>query len=77
MHIGNLQAAAGRLQDALEQLQLAWDRAGEDWRDENSRRVQEELLAPLAHEVLSAVPAIGQMSQSLQQAVRECSDARS
>jgi hypothetical protein len=74
MHLGNLQAAAGRLQDALEQLQLAWDQTGEQWRDENSRRIQEELLEPLAHEVLAAIPAIGQMSQALQQAARECNE---
>jgi hypothetical protein len=74
MHTGNLQAAAGRLQDALEQLLIAWERTGEHWRDENSRRIQVELLDPLAHEVLAAVPAIGQMSTSLQQAVRECQE---
>lgn len=74
MHTGNLQAAAGRLQDALEQLQLAWNQTGEHWRDDNSRHIQAELLDPLAHEVLAAIPAIGQMSTSLQQAFRECQE---
>lgn len=72
MHVGNLQAAAGRLQDALDQLQLAWQRTRDEWCDENSRFVEEELLQPLAEEVQGALPAIGLMSQTLQQAVREC-----
>ncbi len=74
MHVGNLQAAAGRLQDALDQLQLAWQRTRNEWRDENSRFVEEELLQPLAEEVKGALPAIGLMSQTLQQAVRECNE---
>lgn len=74
MHVGNLQAAAGRLQDALDQLHLAWQRTCEEWRDENSRYIEEELLQPLAEEVKGALPAIGLMSQTLQQAVRECGE---
>lgn len=74
MHVGNLQAAAGRLQDALDQLQLAWQRTRNEWCDENSRFVEEELLQPLAEEVKGALPAIGLMSQTLQQAVRECNE---
>jgi division protein CdvB (Snf7/Vps24/ESCRT-III family) len=74
MHVGNLQAAAGRLQDALDQLQRAWQRTCDEWRDENSRSVEEELLQPLAEEVKGALPAIGLMSQTVQQAVRECSE---
>ncbi|MCA9053758.1 MAG: hypothetical protein KDA75_07965 [Planctomycetaceae bacterium] len=74
MHVGNLQAAVGRLQDALDQLQLAWDQTRDQWQDENSRHIEEELLAPLAHEVKLSLPAIGQMSAALQQAVRECNE---
>ena len=74
MHIGNLQAATGRLQDALDQLQLAWEQTRDQWQDENSRHIEEELLEPLAHEVKAAIPAIGQMAQALQHAVRECEE---
>lgn len=74
MQVGNLQAAAGRLKDALDQLQLAWQRTREEWRDENSRSLEEELLQPLAEEVKGALPAIDLMSQTLQRAVRECSE---
>ena len=74
MHVGNLQAAAGRLQDALEKLQLAWEQTRDHWRDENARFLEEELLRPLEREVKLAVPAIGQMSQVMQQAVRECEE---
>ncbi len=74
MHLANLQAAAGRLQEALEKLQLAWDQTREHWRDENARVLEEELLQPLIREVKLAAPAIGQMSQVLQQAARECEE---
>ena len=74
MHTGNLQAASGRLQDALEQLLLAWEQTRDHWHDENSRHLEEEVLAPLAHEVKQAIPAIGQMSLALQQAFRECNE---
>jgi hypothetical protein len=74
MHVGNLQAAASRLKDALDQLQLAWQRTREEWRDENSRSLEEERLQPLAEEVKGALPAIDLMSQTLQRAVRECSE---
>lgn len=74
MRVGNLHSAAGRLQDALEQLQLIWQNTSEQWRDDNSRRIEEELLRPLAEEVRGALPAIGLMSQSLQQAARECGE---
>jgi hypothetical protein len=74
MLIGDLQAAAGRLQDALEQLLVAWDQTRDQWRDENSRHIEEEILAPLAQEVKGAIPTIGQMSQALQQAARECEE---
>ncbi len=72
MQIGNLQSATSRLQDALEQLQRVWDQTGEQWRDDNSRRIETEALEPLAREVIAALPAISQMTQSLQQAYREC-----
>lgn len=74
MHVGNLQAASGRLQDALDQLLLAWDQTREQWHDENARHIEEELLEPIAKELKASIPAIGQMSQLLQQAVRECNE---
>lgn len=74
MHVGNLQAAAGRLQDALDQLLVVWEQTRDQWQDENSRHIEEELLAPLAQQVKASIPIIGQMSQALQQAARECNE---
>jgi hypothetical protein len=74
MNPGNLQAASGRLQEALEKLQLAWSTAREEWRDENSRHLEEEILEPLAAEVAAAIPTIGHLTQTLAQARRECEE---
>lgn len=74
MQTGNLQAASGRLQDALEQLLLAWEQTSDQWRDENSRHIEDDILAPLAQAVSGSIPFIGQLSQALQQAARECNE---
>ena len=74
MQTGNLQAAAGRLQDALEQVLRAWEQTRDQWHDENSRHIEEKILAPLAQAVTGSIPFIGQMSQALQQAARECNE---
>jgi len=71
MHIGNLSAAAGRLQEALEALQIAWGNVSNEWHDERSRKLEEDYLRPLAQEVNTALPAIGIMAQTLGQASRE------
>ena len=74
MHPGNLQAAAGRLQEALEALQIAWTAASDHWRDDVSRRVEAESLRPIAEEVAAAIPAISHMAQVLSHAARECDE---
>lgn len=74
VHPGNLQAAAGRLQEALEKLQRAWSAASDEWRDENSRHIEEQLLAPLSAEVSAALPAIDHLAQTLARAARECEE---
>lgn len=74
MHIGNIQAAAGRLQEALEALQLAWQKTADYWHDERSRQVEEELLRPIAEEATIALPAVSQISQLLAAAARELNE---
>lgn len=74
MHLGNIQAAAGRLQEALEALQLSWQKAADAWHDERSQYVEEKQLKPIAEQVTISVPAIGQMSQVLAAASRELND---
>ncbi|MEZ6058687.1 MAG: hypothetical protein R3C01_18450 [Planctomycetaceae bacterium] len=74
MHLGNIQAAAGRLQEALEALQLSWQKTADAWHDERSQFVEEKQLRPLAEQVIITVPAIGHMSQVLATAARELNE---
>ena len=74
MHVGNLQAGAGKLQESLEALQLSWGRVSDAWRDEPSRRFEEEHLRHVAEDVQAVLPAVGQVVQVLQTANRELSD---
>jgi hypothetical protein len=71
MHVGNLQAGSGRIQEALEQLQLAWSGAAEVWKDANARSLDEQYLRTIAEEVNIAIPAISHLAQVLQAAHRE------
>jgi hypothetical protein len=74
MHVGNLQAAAGRLHEALEALQLQWETTREQWQDDNARHIDVNLLTPLAREISVALPSIAMMSQAFAQAHREVSE---
>lgn len=71
MNVGNLQAGSGRLQEALEQLQLAWASTGEVWKDANARSLDEQHLRTIAEEINVAIPAISHLAQVLQSARRE------
>jgi hypothetical protein len=71
MHIGNFQAASGRLQESLEQLQLAWADAAELWRDTNASEFEEQHLRLIFEEIQTALPAVSQLTQIIQSAVRE------
>ncbi len=71
MHVGNFQAASGRLQESLEQLQLAWADAAELWRDSNADQFEEQHLRQIFDEFKTALPAVSQLTQIVQSAVRE------
>lgn len=71
MHVGNFQAASGRLQESLDQLQIAWDGAAEQWRDANAAEFEEQHLRSVFEEFRNAVSAVMQVSQVVQQAARE------
>ena len=71
MHVGNLQGASGRLQEALEQLQLAWGNTAEYWRDANASEFEEQHLRQILEEFQAAIPAVSQLTQVIQAAVRE------
>jgi hypothetical protein len=74
MKTGNLQSAASRIQEALDDLNAAWERTRESWMDERAADFEATVLRKIAEEISSAFPAIGQMSQTLNAAVRECDE---
>jgi hypothetical protein len=74
MQVGNIQAGAGKLQESLDLLQTAWGRVSDVWRDEQSRRFEEEHLRHVAEDVHTVLPAVGHIVQVLQSANRELSD---
>ncbi len=71
MNAGNIQAAVGRLQEALDTLQIAWGQTADVWRDDNRRSFEEERLHNVAEEVVAAIPAISNLAQVIQVAQRE------
>ena len=71
MQPGNISSAAGRIQEALEELQVAWSTASDHWRDASSENIAENRLKPIEHEVRIALPAISHLLQVLSQAKRE------
>jgi hypothetical protein len=74
MQIGNLQAGGGKLQESLESLQRSWGQVSDAWRDEQSRRFEEEHLRHVAEDVQAVLPAVAHMVQVLQSSHRELSD---
>lgn len=71
MNTGNLQAARGRIQEAIEQLELDWRTASETWVDRNADQFSEQHLQPIWEEFQSALPAIAKLVQVVQAARRE------
>lgn len=74
MQVGNLQGGGGKLQSSLESLQEAWGRVSDVWRDDQSRRFEEEHLRHVAEDVQSVLPAVSHVIQVLHLANRELSD---
>lgn len=71
MNTGNLQAARGRIEEALEQLQLDWRSASETWADRNAEQFVEGHLQPVWEEFRTSLPAISHLVQIVQAASRE------
>ncbi|WP_437186426.1 hypothetical protein SH668x_003577 [Planctomicrobium sp. SH668] len=74
MRVGNLQSAAGRIQDALEELQIAWQNTREHWNDQQAIQFEQTVLKPLAEQLVITIPAINKISQTFGAAERECSE---
>ena len=74
MHPGNIVAAGGRLQEAMEQLQIAWGGVREHWNDGVAQHFEEQHIRPIVERINVAMPALTQMSQALQQALIQCGE---
>ncbi|WP_437224442.1 hypothetical protein SH661x_003632 [Planctomicrobium sp. SH661] len=74
MRGGNLQAAGGRMQEALEELRLAWNVTREHWQDQQAAHFEQKYLRQINEDLIAAFPAINQMSQTLGAASRDCTE---
>ena len=74
MRPGNLHSGAGQLKDAAEKLHLAWMTAREAWNDHQAIEFEEEVLTPLFDAVRGVMPAIDQMSVTMNTATRSCEE---
>ncbi len=74
MQPGNIVAAAGRMQEAMEQMQIAWSSTRDHWNDGQAQRFDEEQIRPVFERINIALPAMSQMAQALQQALIQCNE---
>lgn len=74
MRIGNLQSSGGRMQEALEMLQVSWMATREHWQDQQAQLFEEKYLKKINEEFTAAFPAISQVSQAFGAAERDCSE---
>lgn len=70
----DLQSDAARINKALEDLLIAWQKASDDWSDEVSRRFCEEHLDPLVPSVKTALDAVSRMDLLLRRAQEDCEE---
>ena len=69
----SLYETGARLERAEKDLDLAWRRASEQWRDARSHALEKELLDPLKTASKQAADAVTRLQQAVQQARRDCS----
>lgn len=74
MHPGNIVAASGRMQEAVENLQTAWNVVRDFWNDGTSLHFEEQHIRPIFDRVNIALPALTQMAQALQAAQSQCGE---
>lgn len=71
---GNLQAGAGRLREAWDDLARRWADTRESWQDANARRFEDQELRLIATELERVLPVISHLSQVIAAAERELND---
>jgi hypothetical protein len=67
---------AARLDDALRQLEFAWQATNEHWSDSVSQKVEDEYLVPLHATIRTMLDAVTKLSSVVKTAESECSHPR-
>jgi hypothetical protein len=68
----NLSTGAGRIRYELENLEIAWQTASQEWSDAVSRRFAANHLEPIVPRLKLALDAIARMSLLMDEAERDC-----
>jgi hypothetical protein len=68
----SLAGGRGRLQGAIKELKVRWDKTRMSWDDTNSRALEEAVLDPLERKVVGAVIAMEKMMEICARARRDC-----
>jgi len=69
----SLASSRARLHDATKSLRIAWEHAGDGWRDAHHRQIGDKVLSPLEHATRGAETALDRMEEMLARVQRDCS----
>ncbi|MCE9630800.1 MAG: hypothetical protein K8S94_08835 [Planctomycetia bacterium] len=75
MRVGDLSSGASKLANALKQLNLKWEVAGEGWHDVRAKAFQKDSIEPLTPSVKETLDALGRLAEVLDRAIRDVSDS--
>lgn len=64
-------AAQARLKDALRELNLAWRRAQEQWRDQTAAEFYKDVIEPLDPRVAQTMNAMAALGEAIHAANKE------
>jgi len=73
MIVGDLVSGAGRMAEAMKDLQLHWEETKQQWRDLACKRFEEDHLVDLEPLVRLTFDAVSRLAETLDRAQRECS----
>ena len=70
MRVADFNTPAAKLQDALEQLDIAWSHVSDVWQDSARQSFEENCLEPIRPKLKTTLDAITRLSQVVNQAQR-------
>ena len=68
----DLHTGASRIRKGLEQIELIWEQASDDWNDQVSHKFREQYLEPLIPEVKLALDAIARLQLLVDEVQKDC-----